>query len=109
MSSIPPVIWQGSISRTPVGTISYVRAWRLIATSYLGYLAHVRDVSAEDPSVDLLLLVCVYDYVFPADLPRLPPKRDVDFANDVEPRTKPISISPYWMALVKLEELLFKL
>lgn len=33
--------------------------------------------------------------VFLVDLPRLPPDKDVDFANNLELSTKPISVLPY--------------
>ena len=34
-----------------------------------------------------------------------PPDRDINFAIDLEPGTKPISIPPYRMALAELKEL----
>ena len=43
--------------------------------------------------------------VFPSDLPGVPPDRDIDFAIDLEPGTKPISIPPYRMAPAELKEL----
>ncbi|WMV09503.1 hypothetical protein MTR67_002888 [Solanum verrucosum] len=35
--------------------------------------------------------------MFPTDLPRMPPDRDLDFYIDLEPGTRPISIPPYRM------------
>ena len=43
--------------------------------------------------------------VFPADLPGMPPDRDIDFCIDQEPGTRPISILPYRMAPAELREL----
>ena len=43
--------------------------------------------------------------MFPSDLPGVPPDRDIDFAIDFEPGTKPISIPPYRMAPTELKEL----
>ena len=42
---------------------------------------------------------------FPADLPGIPPDRDIDCCIDMEPGTRPISIPPYRMTLVELREL----
>ena len=42
--------------------------------------------------------------VFPSDLPGVPPNRDIDFAIDLEPDTKPISIPPYHMAPSELKD-----
>lgn len=58
----------------------------------LAYLAHVRDVIAETPTVVLVHMVCQFLDIFPTNLARLPPEKDVDFAIKVEPGTKPISI-----------------
>ena len=43
--------------------------------------------------------------MFPADLPCMPPDRDIDFCIDLEPGTRPISIPPYRMAPAELREL----
>ncbi|KAL2230890.1 UNVERIFIED_CONTAM: Transposon Ty3-G Gag-Pol polyprotein [Sesamum indicum] len=43
--------------------------------------------------------------VFPDDLPGLPPHREVDFAVETLPGVAPISIAPYRMAPVELQEL----
>ena len=62
-----------------------------------------------------LFLWSEFPDVFPKDLPRLPPDRDVVFSIELEPGTAPISRRPYRMApkeLAKikkqLEELLEK-
>ena len=62
-------------------------------------------MSREGPSVDSVLVVREYADVFPTDLPSLPPERDIDFAIDLEPGTRPISIPPYRMAPAELTEL----
>ena len=41
--------------------------------------------------------------VFLSDIPGVPPNRDIDFAIDLEPGTKPISIPPYRMAPAELK------
>ncbi|KAL4366532.1 hypothetical protein GQ457_05G020900 [Hibiscus cannabinus] len=43
--------------------------------------------------------------VFPKELTSLPPTRDVEFGIDIQPRTNPVSITPYRMALIELKEL----
>ena len=43
--------------------------------------------------------------MFTADLPGMPPDRDIDFCIDLEPGTRPISISPYTMDPAELREL----
>ncbi|XP_049371627.1 uncharacterized protein LOC125836498 [Solanum verrucosum] len=102
---IPPVLWQGAYSHTLTGIIYFIRARRLVASGCLAYLAYVRDVSREGPSIDLVPVVREFADVFPTDLLGLPPNRDIDFVIDLEPDTRPISISPYRMAPAKLREL----
>ena len=43
--------------------------------------------------------------VFPQELPRLPPSREVDFTIELTPGAAPISLSPYRMAPAELSEL----
>ena len=58
----------------------------------------MREVSIEPPSVDSVPAVREFSDVFPTDLPGLPSRRDFDFAIDLEPDTKTISIPSYRMA-----------
>ena len=44
-------------------------------------------------------------YVFPYDLPGVPPERDIDFGIDIIPNTRPISIVSYIMAPAELRQL----
>ena len=43
--------------------------------------------------------------VFPEDLPRIPPDREIDFRIELAPGTEPISKAPYRMAPLELKEL----
>ena len=43
--------------------------------------------------------------VFPDELPGLPPHRDVDIGIELHPGISPISMTPYRMAPVELQEL----
>ena len=67
------------------------------------------------PDLASIPVVCEFLDVFPADLPWLPPDRNMEFSIELEPSTAPISWRPYHMApkeLAKmkkqLEELLEK-
>ena len=43
--------------------------------------------------------------LFPAELPGLPPERELEFSIELLPGTSPISIAPYRMAPTELREL----
>ena len=57
------------------------------------------------PDLDLPRVVCEYVDVFPDELPRLPPHRDVDFGIELHPGISPISMTPHKMAPVEFQEL----
>ena len=50
-------------------------------------------------------VVCEYQDVFLDELSGLPPHRDVDFFIELHPGTSPISMTPYRMTPVELQEL----
>ena len=70
-----------------------------------GWLASLTLEDEVRPDLDLPRVVCKYEDVFPDELPGLAPQRVVDFGIELHPGTSPISMTPHWMALVKLQEL----
>jgi len=60
----------------------------------------MKDIKLEDIPV-----VREYADVFPDDLPRLPPERDIEFVIELQPSTTPISKRPYRMPPNELAEL----
>ncbi|WMV19919.1 hypothetical protein MTR67_013304 [Solanum verrucosum] len=84
--------------------ISSIRARKLVGQGCLAYLAHIRDVEVESPSIESLHVASEFREVFTADLPSMSPDKDIDFDINLEPSTRPISILPYRMASVKLED-----
>ena len=66
-----------------------------------GYLALVRDTTAEKTSISNVPVACE----FPDELPSLPPHREIKFYIDMVSDTAPISMPPYRMAPADLKEL----
>ena len=64
-------------------------------------LVRVRDLESEIPPIELVPVV----REFPDDLPRIPPKQDIDFSIGFLPNTHPISIPPYRMVPTELNEI----
>jgi hypothetical protein len=54
---------------------------------------------------DHIKIVREFSYVFPEELPGMPPDREVEFVIDLLPRTAPISKRPYRMLAEELKEL----
>ena len=61
--------------------------------------------SMQATSVEEVPVVCEYPNVFPEELPRMPPDRDLEFIIDLIPGTAPIAKRPYRMAANELKEL----
>ncbi|XP_070005492.1 uncharacterized protein [Nicotiana sylvestris] len=105
MPGIPHVEWSDTLDHTPNKVISFLKAHHVVEKGCSAYLAYVRDVSFDAPSVDSVPVLRDYPYVFPADLPGMPPDRDIDFGINLLLVTQPISIPPYRMAPPELKEL----
>ena len=69
-----------------------------------GWLASLTLEDEERPDLDLPRVICEYVDVFPDELPGVPPQRVVDFGIGLHPRTLPISMTPYRMVPVELQE-----
>ncbi|XP_070023108.1 uncharacterized protein [Nicotiana sylvestris] len=105
MPGLPRIMWRGSLDYVPSRVISYLKAQQMVGKGCLSYLAFVRDVSVETPTIDSIPVVRDFSDVFPADLLGMPLDRDIDFDIDLVSGTQPISISPYRMAPSELKEL----
>ena len=70
-----------------------------------GLLASVADVRYTNGDISTVLIVNQFLDVFLKELSGLPPRREVDFRIELEPRTKQISKAPYRMASTELKEL----
>ena len=53
----------------------------------------------------MIPVVQEFEDVFSDEVPGLSPNREVEFSIDLVPRTGPVSMAPYCMALAKLVEL----
>ena len=84
-----PLVWEGDYTSNPVHIVSFLHANRMVSKGCLAFLAHLRDNTTQVPSIESVLIVREFLDVFPADLPGMPPDRDIDFCIDLEPGTRP--------------------
>ncbi|GJQ93258.1 putative reverse transcriptase domain-containing protein [Tanacetum coccineum] len=61
--------------------------------------------SSDSPNIENLSFIREFADVFPDELPRLPPAREIEFGIELIPGVEPISKALYRMALVELKEL----
>ena len=98
--------FQGT-SRSPIAPmISALRSRKLLDSGCQGYLANIIDKTKERESLlEDVPIVREYLSVFPDDLPRLPPDREIEFCIELISETVPISRAPYRIAPAELKEL----
>ena len=77
----------------------YKSRWHGQLTGWLAGLT-LEDEVRQDLSLHRVF--CEYEDVFPDELPRLPPYRDVDFTIELHLGTTPISMTPDRMVLAEL-------
>ena len=63
------------------------------------YAAHFFEaIENETPRLEEFLALQEFRDVFPDEIPRIPPKRDIDFTIDLVPGATPVSKKPYKMS-----------
>ncbi|XP_052490780.1 uncharacterized protein LOC128043026 [Gossypium raimondii] len=85
--------------------ISALRAEKLVRKGCEAFLAYIGASDSEGPSIGDVRTVKDFFDVFPNELSRLPPSREVQFGIELLLGTAPVSITPYRMALKELVEL----
>jgi hypothetical protein len=62
-------------------------------------LHHMVELELED-----IHIIREYPYVFPDELPRMPPERAIEFKIELQPGTTPVAKAPYKMSPVEMKE-----
>jgi hypothetical protein len=101
----PKFYFKGDRIMVPPCIISALEANVLLRKGCQGYLAYVIDTEKSEVKLDGIPIVREFPDVFPEELPRLPPDKEIEFSIDLAPGTALISIAPYRMAPVELREL----
>lgn len=73
-------------------------------TAFVVIIEYKRELSKGSTVTDISV-ICEFPYVFPDDLPGLPPKKEVEFRIDLVPGASPIAKVPYRLAPPKMQEL----
>ncbi|XP_062120573.1 uncharacterized protein LOC133834834 [Humulus lupulus] len=99
-----PFVFVGTVSGSRVPMISALKARDLMQEGCMGFLANGVDTSRV-VSVGLgeTRLICEFQDLFPADLPGLPPQREIDFVIKLALGAEPVSRTPYRMAPAELK------
>ncbi|GJQ99977.1 putative reverse transcriptase domain-containing protein [Tanacetum coccineum] len=99
----------GKGEKSKLSIISCTKTQKYIKRGCLIFLAQVTKKGTEDKSEEKRLadVLTVRDFpeVFPEDLPRLPPSRQVEFQIELVPGVAPVARAPYRLAPSELHEL----
>ncbi|XP_070040635.1 uncharacterized protein [Nicotiana tomentosiformis] len=101
----PSFVLKGSQVPEICKVVSFIKAQRLLKKGCLGLLAIINDKRKETISMKNVPVVRELSNIFPENLPRLPPVREINFGIDFPPDTQPILIPSYRMAPAELRDL----
>ncbi|XP_076956140.1 uncharacterized protein LOC143631186 [Bidens hawaiensis] len=87
-----------------VSKISMMKANKCLNQGCLAFIAYVTEESKPKEIKDVPI-VSEFPDVFPDELSRIPPNREVEFIMDLMPGTAPIAKSPYRLAPTEMKEL----
>nr|GFB23640.1 putative reverse transcriptase domain-containing protein [Tanacetum cinerariifolium] len=85
--------------------ISCIKARKYIERGSQLFIAQVTEKEPVKKQLQDLPVICNFPEVFPDDLPRLPPPRQVEFKIELIPGTAPVARMPYCLAPSELKEL----
>ncbi|XP_024962102.1 uncharacterized protein LOC112502434 [Cynara cardunculus var. scolymus] len=85
----------GDRKKCYVGLINAIKANRCLRKRCVAYLAYTIDAKLEKKAIHDVSVVRDYPEVFPDELPRIPPERQVEFRIDLVPGAAPIARAPY--------------
>ena len=101
----PKIIFVGECKSNPTCLILAAQTFQLIKECCDAFMAYVVDTNITTLKLEYIPIVREFPDVFLDDLLGLPPHREVDFTIETVPGVAPISIAPYRMAVVELQEL----
>nr|GEV76125.1 putative reverse transcriptase domain-containing protein [Tanacetum cinerariifolium] len=82
-----------------------VRGEDILKTAFRTRYGYYEFQKSEDKRLENIPVVREFPYVFPEDLPGLPPVRQVEFQIDLIPGVAPVARAPYRLAPLKMQEL----
>ena len=99
------VTFCGERQAVPSCLVSASTAFHMIKDGCQAYLAHVIDSAKPTKEIKDIPVVSEFPNMFPEELPGLPPDRETQFTIELMPGVAPISILPYCMVPLELQEL----
>ncbi|GJY24659.1 putative reverse transcriptase domain-containing protein [Tanacetum coccineum] len=99
------LIIRGDRSKTRLNLISCIKTERYISRGCQVFMIQVMEKKSDEKKLEDIPVVKEFPYVFPKDLPGLPPVRQVEFQIDLIPGAAPVARTPYRLAPSEMQEL----
>ncbi|GJU61255.1 putative reverse transcriptase domain-containing protein [Tanacetum coccineum] len=99
------LVVKGDSNSSRLKVISCIKARKYIKRGCHLFLAHVTEKEKSKKHLEDVPVICDFPEVFPNDLPRLPPPRQVEFKIDLVPGAAPVARAPYRLAPSEIKEL----
>ncbi|GJT75499.1 reverse transcriptase domain-containing protein [Tanacetum coccineum] len=96
----------GERKKTSLAIYMYARAKRHLARRCQAYLAYVVDIQKNIPKFDSIPIVREFPDVFPEELLRIPPDKQVEFRIDLILGSTHVAKTPYRLAPSEMQELM---
>nr|GEU57430.1 hypothetical protein [Tanacetum cinerariifolium] len=99
------LVVKGDSGASRLKVISCIKARKCIERGCQLFVAHVIKKELTKKCLEDVPVICNFPEVFPDDLPRIPPPRQVEFKIDLVPEATPVSRAPYRLAPSKMKDL----
>ncbi|GJT99969.1 putative reverse transcriptase domain-containing protein [Tanacetum coccineum] len=99
------LVVKGNEGMSRLKVISCIKARKYVERGSQLFLAHVTEKEPSERLLEDVPVVCEFPEVFPDDLPRLPPPRQVEFRIELMPGAAPVARAPYHLAPSEMKEL----
>nr|GEY24638.1 putative reverse transcriptase domain-containing protein [Tanacetum cinerariifolium] len=99
------LVVKGNYDVSRLKVISCIKARKYIEMGCHLFIAHVIEKEPKEKSLEDMPIIYDFPEVFPADLPGLPPPRQVEFRIELVPGAAPVARAPYRLAPSEIKEL----
>ncbi|XP_024963217.1 uncharacterized protein LOC112503412 [Cynara cardunculus var. scolymus] len=95
----------GEKPRRGIKLVTCLKMQKYLRKNCIAFLAQVMDRKAEEKRVQDILILGDFPEVFPDELPRIPPPRQVEFHIELILGAAPVAKAPYRLAPSEMKEL----
>lgn len=99
------VSYKGNVEPLGMKIVTMIKMRKYLHNEHEAYLCTLQDLSTKGETLEQIVVVREFPDVFPEEIPRMPPDREVKFSIDLLRATVPISKVLYQMTVKEISEL----